>query len=98
LAVHPGTCATKLGRYMDRATAKKLFAMGGADAFAPENLKSVAQAAATAVWAATDPHLAGCGGAYLADCQIAEAAPAATDGDTAEQLWLLSQEWVDGRM
>jgi NAD(P)-dependent dehydrogenase (short-subunit alcohol dehydrogenase family) len=95
LAVHPGTCATNLGRYMDRVTAKKLFAMGGADAFAPENLKSVAQAAATAVWAATDPHLAGCGGAYLADCQIAEAAPAATDSDTAQRLWLLSQEWVD---
>jgi NAD(P)-dependent dehydrogenase (short-subunit alcohol dehydrogenase family) len=94
LAVHPGTCATNLARYMDRATVKKLFAMGAADTFAPANLKSVAQAAATAVWAATDPDLAGCGGAYLADCQIAEAAPAATDRDTAERLWLLSQGWV----
>ena len=93
LAVHPGTCATNLGRYMERATVKKLFAMGG-ETFAPENMKSVAQAAATTVWAATEPSLAGRGGAYLADCQIAEAAPAATDSATAQRLWLLSQEWV----
>ena len=93
LAVHPGTCATNLGRYMERATVKKLFAMGG-DTFAPENMKSVAQAAATTVWAATEPSLAGRGGAYLADCQIAEAASAATDSATAQRLWLLSQEWV----
>ena len=53
-----------------------------------------AQAAATTVWAATEPSLAGRGGAYLADCQIAEAAPAATDSATAQRLWLLSQEWV----
>ncbi len=93
LAVHPGTCATNLGRYMERATAKKLFEMG-AETFAPENMKSMAQAAATTVWAATEPSLAGRGGAYLADCQIAEAAPAATDSATAQRLWLLSQEWV----
>jgi NAD(P)-dependent dehydrogenase (short-subunit alcohol dehydrogenase family) len=94
LAVHPGTCATNLGRYLDRATAKKLFAMS-TDTFAPENMKSVAQAAATSVWAATAPALAGHGGAYLADCQIAEAAPAATDPVTAQRLWLLSQQWAD---
>ncbi len=93
LAVHPGTCATNLGRYMDRATAKKLFAMS-TETFAPKNMKSVAQAAATTVWAATSPSLAGRGGSYLADCQIAEAATAATDPATAERLWLLSQQWV----
>jgi hypothetical protein len=57
-------------------------------------MKSVAQAAATAVWAATSPSLAGRGGSYLADCQIAEAAPEATDPATAERLWLLSLQWV----
>ncbi len=95
LAVHPGTCATNLGRYMDRATAKKLFAMS-TTTFAPENMKSVAQAAATSVWAATAASLAGHGGAYLADCQIAEAAPAATDPVTAQRLWSLSEQWVAG--
>jgi NAD(P)-dependent dehydrogenase (short-subunit alcohol dehydrogenase family) len=94
LAVHPGTCGTNLTRYMDRTTLKKLFAMS-TDTFAPENMKSVAQAAATSVWAATEPSLAGHGGAYLADCHIAEAGPAATDPATAERLWLLSQQWVD---
>jgi NAD(P)-dependent dehydrogenase (short-subunit alcohol dehydrogenase family) len=93
LAVHPGTCATNLGRYMDRATAKKLFSMS-TTTFAPENMKSVAQAAATSVWAATAPSLAAHGGAYLADCQIAEAALEATDPATAQRLWDLSEQWV----
>jgi NAD(P)-dependent dehydrogenase (short-subunit alcohol dehydrogenase family) len=95
LAVHPGTCATNLGRYMDRATAKKLFAMS-TTTFAPENMKSVPQAAATSVWAATAASLAGHGGAYLADCQIAEAAPEATNPVTAQRLWSLSEQWVAG--
>jgi NAD(P)-dependent dehydrogenase (short-subunit alcohol dehydrogenase family) len=95
LAVHPGTCATNLGRYMDRATAKKLFAMS-TTTFAPENMKSVPQAAATSVWAATAASLAGHGGAYLADCQIADAAPAATNPVTALRLWALSEQWVAG--
>ena len=95
LAVHPGTCATKLGRYMDRATAKTLFAMSeGSDTFAPENMKSPAQAAATSVWAATAAGLAGHGGNYVADCQLTTAAPEATDPNTARELWLLSQQWV----
>jgi NAD(P)-dependent dehydrogenase (short-subunit alcohol dehydrogenase family) len=93
LAVHPGTCATNLGRYMDRATAKKLFSMS-TSTFSPENMKSVPQAAATSVWAATEPSLAGHGGAYLADCQIAKAAPEATDSTTAQRLWALSEQWA----
>ena len=97
LAVHPGTCVTNLGRYMDRDTAKTLFSMS-ADTFTPANMKSVEQAAATSVWAATERSLAGRGGAYLADCQIAEAAPAATDPVTAQRLWELSQEWVDSAL
>jgi NAD(P)-dependent dehydrogenase (short-subunit alcohol dehydrogenase family) len=93
LAVHPGTCATDLVRYMDRETFKKLFAMGGAE-FDPENLKSVQQASATTVWAATAPHLRANGGSYLADCQIGTASSAATDPDTATALWELSQAWI----
>jgi NAD(P)-dependent dehydrogenase (short-subunit alcohol dehydrogenase family) len=95
LAVHPGTCVTNLGRYLDRETAKKLFAIS-ADTFDPKNMNSVAQAAATTVWAATEPSLAGHGGAYPADCEIAAAASAATDSATARQLWQLSQQWVAG--
>ncbi|MDT5139989.1 MAG: hypothetical protein QOD58_4251 [Mycobacterium sp.] len=94
LAVHPGTCQTNLGRYMDRATVKTLYEMGP-ETFAPENMKSLPQAAATTVWAATAPVLAGHGGVYLADCQVAEAAPSATDPATAHRLWQLSQEWAN---
>jgi NAD(P)-dependent dehydrogenase (short-subunit alcohol dehydrogenase family) len=94
LAVHPGTCATNLARYVDRTTLKKLFAMS-TETFAPENMKSVVQAAATTVWAASEPSLAGHGGAYLADCRIGEADAAATESGTAQRLWQLSQQWVD---
>jgi NAD(P)-dependent dehydrogenase (short-subunit alcohol dehydrogenase family) len=94
LAVHPGTCVTNLGRYMDRATAKKLFSMSTPETFTPENMKTLAQAAATTVWAATEPSLAGAGGSYLADCQLAEAAAHATDLAAAQRLWLLSEGWV----
>lgn len=94
LAVHPGTCQTNLGRHMDRSTFTTLRDMNPST-FAPENMKSVPQAAATTVWAATAPSLAGHGGAYLADCQISEAAPGATDPVAAQRLWELSQEWVD---
>ena len=93
LAVHPGTCATNLARYMDRATLKKMFAMSAAT-FAPENMKTVAQAAATTVWAATEPSLAGHGGAYLADCQLTEADAAATDPTAAQRLWRLSEQLI----
>ncbi|BBZ37963.1 SDR family NAD(P)-dependent oxidoreductase [Mycobacterium conspicuum] len=95
LAVHPGTCATNLARYMDRATLKKMFAMSP-ETFAPENMKTVAQAAATTVWAATEPSLAGRGGAYLADCQVAQAADAATDPVAAQRLWALSERLIVG--
>jgi hypothetical protein len=79
---------------MDRTTLKKMFAMN-TETFAPENMKTVAQAAATTIWAATEPSLAAHGGAYLADCRIDKAEAAATDPATAQRLWQLSQQWVD---
>jgi NAD(P)-dependent dehydrogenase (short-subunit alcohol dehydrogenase family) len=94
LVVHPGNIVTtRLARYMDRDSIKKLIEMGG-DAFAPENIKTEAQGAATTVWAATAPSLREHGGAYLADCQLAESTPEATDPDTARRLWELSERWV----
>lgn len=66
------------------------------------------QGAATQVWAATSPQLAGRGGVYLDDCDIAELAPAydehtsimdrtgvnewAVDPERAARLWTLSAE------
>jgi len=65
--------------------------------------KSVEQGAATSVWAATSPELAGEGGIYLEDCQIAEASATganggvesyAVDHDAADRLWQLSENLV----
>ena len=45
------------------------------------------QGAATSVYAATAPELAGKAGAYLVDCQIAEPSVQARDADLARKLW-----------
>jgi hypothetical protein len=68
----------------------------------PSGFKSPEQGAATQVWAATSPQLAGMGGVYLEDCDIAEPAVEgdqsngvrawATDPEQAERLWTLSAE------
>lgn len=94
LVVHPGNIiTTDLGRYMDRDTVKQLLKMGG-DAFAPDNIKTVEQGAATTVWAATSPELRDHNGAFLADCRLAEPASNAVDAVTAQRLWELSADLV----
>lgn len=66
-------------------------------------LKTIEQGAATSVWCATSEALAGKGGVYCEDCDIAEAVPAdsrkgkgvrpwAIDPDDAERLWQLSEK------
>ena len=67
-----------------------------------ERFKTPEQGASTSVWAATSPQLAGMGGVYLEDCDIAEPAVDgdesggvrawATDPEQAERLWTLSAE------
>ena len=74
-----------------------------ADGTVNERFKTPEQGAATSVWAATSPSLAGRGGVYCEDCDIAEitrpdAADArirgvndyAVDPDSAARLWALS--------
>jgi hypothetical protein len=65
-------------------------------------VKTPEQGAATQVWAATSPQLAGLGGVYCEDCDVAEPAPAdgtrvgvrdyAVDPVAAARLWALSAE------
>lgn len=96
LAVHPGTVmTTKLSRHMNGDMVRSLMTMAG-DTFTPENVKSEAQGAATAVWAATAPSLRAHGGAFLVDCQLSEASPEAVDPDTARRLWEMSERWAQG--
>jgi hypothetical protein len=68
-----------------------------------EGFKTPAGGAATAVWCATSPQLAGGGGVYCEDCNIAELLPDndpaftgvrswAVDADAAKRLWTLSEK------
>jgi NAD(P)-dependent dehydrogenase (short-subunit alcohol dehydrogenase family) len=96
-AILPGSALTGLQRYHGEELKR---AIGFMDEEGRPNpmLKTVAQAAATTVWAATAPELEGRGGLVLEDC--AEAVPAGptvhlwsgfdasvVDADTARRLW-----------
>jgi NAD(P)-dependent dehydrogenase (short-subunit alcohol dehydrogenase family) len=97
-AVHPGMIVTDLGRHMTKDDMQALrdkaksSPSGGLPSY-----KSIPAGAATSVWAATAPELEGTGGVYLADCQVAEAKPWATDPQSASRLWVLSEDLVGER-
>lgn len=98
-ALHPGSILTPLQRHL--ATSEMVEA-GWIDANGDPSdptFKTPEQGAATQVWAATSPRLAGLGGVYCEDCDIAEPAsdgtdggvhPHATDAGQAARLWDLS--------
>ena len=104
-AVHPGAIRTELGRHL---TPDDIQAMLTRWKEAPALFyKTPSQGAATSVWAATAPSLAGVSGRYLQDCGIAEVvegprsiagvAPYAVDPALAERLWTLSEQIVGER-
>ncbi|MGV9848570.1 SDR family NAD(P)-dependent oxidoreductase [Streptomyces sp. NPDC003442] len=101
-SVHPGTIATQLGRHM---SPEELAGLSETIDASSTNVgwKTPEEGAATQVWAATSPRLAGMGGVYCEDCDIAEPAPEgtelgsgvsawATDPQRAARLWALSAE------
>jgi NAD(P)-dependent dehydrogenase (short-subunit alcohol dehydrogenase family) len=74
-ALHPGGIMTPLQRHLPR---EEMVALGWLDEDgnpgpAASSFKTTGQGAATETWAATSPQLAGMGGVYLEDCEIAEA-------------------------
>jgi WW domain-containing oxidoreductase len=87
-AVHPGVIRTSLQRHMNPLLAATLALAG------PLALKSVAEGAATEVYAATRPELAGVSGEYFADCNLAQPRPDANDPALARRLWEVSEEIV----
>lgn len=101
-SLHPGMIPTPLQRYVSRAEMIELGWMDDQGNPAhPEALKTPQQGAATQVWAATSPMLAGHGGLYCEDCDIAHldesdqwspagVKPYAIDPTQAERLWALS--------
>lgn len=70
-AVHPGGIMTELQRHLPR---EEMIASGWIDESGKLNarFKTPEQGAATSVWAATSPQLAGMGGVYCEDCDIAD--------------------------
>jgi len=87
-AVHPGVIRTNLQRHMNPVMS---IALG---AFGPLALKNVAEGAATEVYVATRPELAGVSGQYFADCNRAEPRRDAEDPALARKLWDTSEQIV----
>jgi NAD(P)-dependent dehydrogenase (short-subunit alcohol dehydrogenase family) len=86
-SIHPGVINTNLSRSMGFQGA--LFrVLGGLF------MKSIPQGAATTVFAATSPTLAGQSGAYLADCAVTPASSEGQDAALAEQVWTLTERAV----
>lgn len=101
-SVHPGRILTELARHVDR---QEMVANGWVDEdgnIVDPLFKSPEQGAATQVWAATSPRLAGLGGLYLEDCDVAELTESdsmesgvrdyAVDPASAARLWTLSEQ------
>lgn len=103
-AVHPGGIMTELQRHLAR---EEMVAAGWMDAAGNvrEGFKTPEQGAATSTWAATSPALAGMGGVYCEDCDIANPTDSASplaryqgvdahavDPEAAAKLWAVSAE------
>jgi NAD(P)-dependent dehydrogenase (short-subunit alcohol dehydrogenase family) len=91
LSLHPGVIPTQLSKHLG---------IGGAiyRALGPIFQKSVAEGAATTIFAATAPELTEAhAGIYLADCNQAEPRPFALDPDLAERTWTLSEAALAAR-
>jgi NAD(P)-dependent dehydrogenase (short-subunit alcohol dehydrogenase family) len=90
-SVHPGGIFTPLQRHL---TDEEMAALGwkNADGTIPPAVqamfKTPEQGASTTVWAATSPGLAGKGGVYCEDCNIAKAAT------PESQRWEHAREWI----
>jgi len=110
-AVHPGAVLTDLSRHMTDEELrgyglsrddKPGFIPAGKSVAEGGDFKTLEQGAATSVWCATSTQLAGMGGVYCQDVDIAEILPPdstsnvgvrsyAIDPEAAERLWSLSE-------
>ena len=111
-SVHPGGVVTDLVRHMSTAELQSYGVLDehGQPIIDPaRNMKTPQQGAATSIWCATSGQLEGLGGVYCEDCDIAAPVPAnstelrgvrpwATDGDSADRLWHLSEQLAGVRL
>jgi NAD(P)-dependent dehydrogenase (short-subunit alcohol dehydrogenase family) len=112
VAVNPGGIRTSLTRYLDESKVQALVDKMNQDLVArgkqPFEHKTIAQGAATSVWAAVVAAAELVGGRYCEDCHVSEIVPAdqpinsviggirayALDQDSAEALWAKSEAMV----
>lgn len=112
-SVMPGNSLTDLPRHFSQEDLQGLFEnVGKARAEAglpPAELKEIAQAAATSVWAAVVANKDEIGGRYLEDCAVAPIDDSpnpfadgvrsyALDANKAERLWAKSEEWISAAL
>jgi NAD(P)-dependent dehydrogenase (short-subunit alcohol dehydrogenase family) len=103
-AVHPGGIVTALVRHLS-ADEQTALGITDTDQLDPTRFKTPQQGASTSTWAATSPQLAGMGGVYCENCEIAEVAVPgsptaeisgvnayAIDPEQAERLWAVSAD------
>lgn len=108
-SVHPGGIFTPLQRHLPD---EEMIALGwkSPDGSIPDLIqkmfKTPEQGASTSIWAATSPKLAGLGGVYCEDCDIAKAATEDSqrweharewicDDEKAERLWEMSERLLE---
>ncbi|HEY0782880.1 MAG TPA: SDR family NAD(P)-dependent oxidoreductase, partial [Thermoanaerobaculia bacterium] len=105
-SVHPGGVVTDLVRHLstEEVRDRGFIDEEGRPIIDPEqNKKTAEQGAATSVWCAVSPQLAGRGGVYCENCEIARAVdadstelfgvrPWAIDREAADRLWRLSEQ------
>jgi NAD(P)-dependent dehydrogenase (short-subunit alcohol dehydrogenase family) len=109
-AVHPGGIVTELGRHMPPgaidAIRARLDTENAAMGLPPFVFKTLAQGAATSVWAGVVAPAALVGGRYCEDCHVAEIVQGAgaagvrqyaLNPDRARALWTKSEEMVGER-
>lgn len=108
-AVHPGGIITELARHMTEESIKQMMSLTRpqtGEAVPKRGFKSVAQGAATTVWAGVVAPAELVGGRYCEDCHVAETTatakthgvrPYALDAERAKAVWTKSEELVGER-
>jgi NAD(P)-dependent dehydrogenase (short-subunit alcohol dehydrogenase family) len=107
-AVHPGSIQTELGRHMTAETVQQIIDSINSSQANAFKWKTVAQGAATSVWAGVVAPADEVGGRFCEDCHVAEIAvsdavarvgvrPYAVDPERAKALWALSELMVGER-
>jgi len=87
-SVHPGVITTGLNRHMSETERDRARA-----AYGPR--RTAEQGAATTVWCAANRQLAGMGGVYCEDVDIAEPVEASTTATPGARPWILDRELAE---